>query len=287
MPFLSHLCLSHRSTAKRAQMQMRFFLLLSLFLVEIFAAHQDENARAIWSHLLRCDMRNDKGDQWLSPTVPAYTIGTWNPSTSGRLSVTGGQPLVCDKYDMCPLGTCSDGLAKATEVCARFYDACFRDRSTQTFQRNVATLSWTWVPSNGCYFSPLTVASPQQWREWASALEGHERASPMLWVGDSALQEMFAAFQSLTRGATHSDFHRSDVLVNSYTLRPMTATQVSECETSSGGSSGSPDVPCPPSQRSLLYWWEDSTHHRLSHSKWAQAFEVCDTASLSTACEEE
>ena len=159
------------------------------------AAHQDENARAIWSHLLRCDMRNDKGDQWLSPTVPAYTIGTWNPSTSGRhLSVTGGQPLVCDKYDMCPLGTCSDGLAKATDVCARFYDACFRDRSTQTFQRNVATLSWTWVPSNGCYFSPLTVASPQQWREWATGLEEHERASPMLWVGDSALQEMFAAY---------------------------------------------------------------------------------------------
>ena len=172
---------------------MRVSLLNLILLRAAAAAHQDENARAIWSHLLRCDMRNDKGDQWLSPTLPAYTIGTWNPSTSGRLSVTGGQPLVCDKYDMCPLGTCSDGLAKATDVCARFYDACFRDRSTQTFQRNVATLSWTWVPSNGCYFSPLTVASPQQWREWATGLEEHERASPMLWVGDSALQEMFAA----------------------------------------------------------------------------------------------
>jgi hypothetical protein len=62
---------------------MRVSLLNLILLRAAAAAHQDENARAIWSHLLRCDMRNDKGDQWLSPTLPAYTIGTWNPSTSG------------------------------------------------------------------------------------------------------------------------------------------------------------------------------------------------------------
>jgi len=175
---------------------------------------------------------------------------------------------------MCPLGTCSDGMAKAHEVCRRFHDSCFKDRQTGTFTRNVATLSWTWVPSNGCYFSPLSVASPNQWHDWAGDLEAHERASPMMWVGDSTLQELFAAFQYLTGGAPHSDFHRSDVLVNSWTLKPMTAAEVTACEASNGASSGTAETPCPPSGRSSRFWWEDTTHHRLSHSKWAQAFEA-------------
>ena len=78
----------------------------------------------------------------------------------------------------------------------------------------------------------------------------------MLWVGDASLQELFAAFQYLTGGATHSDFHRSDVLVNSWTLKPMTSAEVTACESSAGASSGTAETPCPPADRSLVYWWE-------------------------------
>ena len=225
--------------------------------------------------------RNDKGDRWHKGGWPAYTEGSWNPVSAGRKSVTEQLPLVCKEHDMCPLGTCSDGMQKAKEVCTRFYDTCFKDRSSDTFMRNLRTLAWTWVPSNQCYFSPLTVAAPDAWRAWAGSIESHEDGSPMLWVGDSTLQQHFAAFQYLTGGATHSDFHRSDVLVNSWTLKPMTSAQVSACEASAGASSGSADTPCPPADRNLAYWWEDNAHHRLSHSKWAQAFET-QAASLKT-----
>lgn len=254
-------------------MKTSVLLLLSL-LAAAYAPNTHHPSEAIWSHLKRCDMRNDKGDRWHRDSIPAYVQGSWNPVSPGRASISGELPLVCDKFDMCPLGTCTDGLAKAAEVCRRFHDSCFHDRQTTTFTRNVATLSWTWVPSNGCYFSPLTVAAPAQWRAWASGLESHEDASPMLWVGDASLQELFAAFQYLTGGATHSDFHRSDVLVNSWTLKPMTSAEVTACESSAGASSGTAETPCPPADRSLVYWWEKNEHHRLSHSKWTQAFEA-------------
>ena len=46
------------------------------------------------------------------------------------------------------------------------------------------------------------------------------------------------------------------------------------CESSNGASSGSDEVPCPPADKSSTLWWEDNSFHRLSHAKWAQAFEA-------------
>jgi len=95
----------------------------------------------------------------------------------------------------------------------------------------------------------------------------------MLWVGDGLLAEVFAAWQSLTSGASHSDFHASDVLVNSYTLQPMAAAMVANCEASNGADSGDAGTPCPPVKRSVPLWWEDNTFHQLHQLKWTTAFE--------------
>ena len=237
---------------------------------------------AIWGQLKRCDMMKAKrlpsgvkgayNHAW-----DIYTEGEWVPASSTRHSVTMTLPLSCEATNYCPLGTCSDGVARASDVCTRYYQTCYSDRMGHTFKQNVHNLQFVWQPVDGCYFSPLSAASSiPQWQDWARGLESGP-SSPMLWVGDGLLAEFFSAFQHLTGGATQSDFHRSDVLVNGWTLGPMSATEVSSCESSlaAGGPplSGSLDVPCPPSGRSEI-WWEDNEHHRISHLKWVQTFEA-------------
>ena len=86
---------------------------------------------------------------------------------------------------------------------------------------------YTWKPSNGCEISPLALMPPAMWRTWATGLEA--AAGPILFVGDTLLSELFLSFKSLTNGAPHSTFHRSDTLVNTHTLAPMTVAQLDAC----------------------------------------------------------
>ena len=209
---------------------------------------------AIWSRLKRCDMRDDKG-HWFTRMGPnpTYFDGQWVPTSEHRQSVTSMIAMFCDPVDACPLGSCADGVSKMKEVCDAFHSPCYADRTSKTFEYNVRALNWAWQPTNGCYFSPLSVASSlQQWRDWAKGIEAAD-TSPSMWVGDGLLAEMFAAFQYLTSGAEHSDFHRAETLVNSWTLRPMSPTQIAACESSAGASSGVTGLPCPPHAKSSIW----------------------------------
>ena len=232
------------------------------------AIRERERLSGVWQHTKRCDLLGTKltflkGYHGKTD----YTVGAWVPASSIRPSAATMPltPTACDsKHDSCPLGTCSNGAAFSAELCSGYSDKCFgRVHHGQTFDRPshttyttfVAGLKWAWQPHDDCHFSPVVDDSNlHRWREWALALETD--ASPMLWVGDALLAELHLAFVGLTGGGSKSDFHRSDVLVNAWTLAPMSAAQVSECEITAGTSSGHADVPCPPSARHPLRWSE-------------------------------
>ena len=188
---------------------------LSLLLARLAAAPNTyHETSAIWSHTKRCDMLEhatelnvQKGyfttmhGGWQYP-YPAYTAGSWIPSTPHQPSVTGYVPLACDAASMCPNGSPGcEGMLQSKSVCARFHTSCYADRRSPTFQQNIGTLRYTWQPSNGCRFSPA--APVAEWYEWAKAREAD--AGSMLFVGDSTLASLFVAFQQLTSGAASSE----------------------------------------------------------------------------------
>ena len=239
---------------------------------------------APWGRLKRCDLIGakstffDKAARWGKSD---YLDGGWVPASVTRPSISAEVPMIgCNRegFSACPLGTCDDGAAASTDACERFHAACFGVPSATTgmvegrpakFREYVAGLHWAWLPQNGCHFSPLAnllasegpTAGLEKLRNWASAVEAG--AGPMLWVGDSHLEAQHVAFQALTKGAIHTDFHRADTLVNSYTLDPMPPALYQACVSSNGGSSGDASVPCPPTARSSTRWWEDNSHHQV------------------------
>ena len=267
-------------------------LLLILFADQVKAPTTSSSAAArktgdnLWQHTRRCDLLNTKTTFLRGYHAKTdYTQGSWVPASASRPSAAMMPlaPSACDsKHDACPLGTCSDGVAFSAALCSAYSDKCFgRTHRGQTFDRPshttyttfTAGLKWAWQPHDECHFSPIVDdANVPRWREWAQALEMD--ASPMLWVGDSLLAELHLAFVGLTGGGSKSDFHRSDVLVNTWTLAPMSAAQVSHCEITGGTSSGHAEVPCPPNVRHPTRWSEDNTHHQLKHMVWTRAFEA-------------
>jgi len=125
-------------------------------------------------------------------------------------------------------------------------------------------MQYAWRPHNDCRFSPIGLFSHSEYRSWASQIES--AVGPVLFVGGSVLSQLFTAFQALTGGATRSQFHRSDVLVNSYTLRPMTPADIDACI--AAGPSPPAALACPRQD----YHWEVAPH-RLSELKWTSALE--------------
>lgn len=237
---------------------------------------------AIWSNVKRCDMLDDKMTYFgKDPRFGKsdYKDGAWVAATPARPSVAAEHvPISCEE------GGSSGGL------CHRFFGKCYGrfdkgkiiDRPPySTYAALVKNLHYVWQPSNGCHFSPpvSSKVTLDKWKAWAKGLE--QDGGPMLWVGDDLLAETFVAWQSLTGGATNSTFHKAQTLVNSYTLAPMSAAEVSACEASSGASSGSATIPCPPVGRHPTLWWENNDFHQLHNLKWVQAFEA-NAATLKT-----
>lgn len=258
-------------------------------LAVVSAPNTYHSTEAIWQHTKRCDMLDAK-TTFLKGfhQKTDYTQGRWVVAGSMRPS-TAAMPLTsmeCDRtHDPCPLGSCFAAPAAAgfAELCRDFSDKCFgrthhgelHDRPEYSVyaQFVVGAHGWVWEPSDGCHFSPIvTEANAEQWKGWASGLEAS--AGPSLWVGDTLLAEHYLAFAGLTGGAVRSDFVRSDVLVNTWTLAPMTASQVSACELSNGASSGEASVPCPPIARHSSRWQEDNSAHQLRHMRWTREFEA-------------
>ena len=246
--------------------------LANLLLFQVASAPNTlHETSAIWQHVKRCDMLEHASNYdatkgtyttmhggWAYPW-PSYTNGEW---VAARHAVTAVVPMDCDgTVDVCPLAsTGCDSSTISGLVCQRYHHACYADRRSDFFSQNLDHLKWVWQPSNGCHFSP--VAPLGKWFEWAAARESD--AGPMMFVGDTLLSELFMAFSQLTSGAKHSDFIRSDNLVNSWTLAPMTTAQVASCTSTAGASSGSATVPCPPLSRSPTLWWEDNSHHQCA-----------------------
>jgi hypothetical protein len=131
-------------------------------------------------------------------------------------------------------------------------------------------MAYTWRPSNDCYFSPLAVMNPAQYLEWATSIEA--AAGPTLFVGDSLLTELFFAFKSLTNGAPNAKFHRANTLTNTHTLAPITVPELDACLDVAAPvpNTNALDPPCPPNQRSSL-WWEDNRWHNMDNMMWTKA----------------
>ena len=208
-------------------------------LVLVAAPNTYHPTSAIWGNVKRCNMHDHASELYIQKgsfgskvggwqwPYPAYTHGEWVAETAMHPSVAATTAVACDKSSMCGNLGLSDCTAASTpdHVCSAYHRACYADRRSPTFAQNVENLKYVWQPSNGCRFSP--VAPWNLWRDWAARIESD--AGKALWVGDSVLGEMFMAFQGLTGGAPNSGFVRSDTLVNSYTLAPMTASQIARC----------------------------------------------------------
>ena len=278
---------------------MNFALPLLLVLAHpaLTAPNTYHPTEAIWGTLRRCDMLDRATTNeyvaltpgftslhggWKYP-YPAYTDGQWVGHSITRPSITASLAVACDD--------------RHNLVCTNFHSTCYGDRRSASmlrmdlnsslapeaslktqrsslswelsvFAQQLQHLKWSWQPSNGCYFAP--VAPMNKWFEWSRGLEAD--TGPMLWVGDTMLGEFFQAFSQLTQGAVHSSYVRSDSLVNSWTLTPMTPAEITSCVSTSGASSGVATVPCPPTVKTL--WWDDNTHHQLPMARWTETFET-------------
>ena len=210
------------------------------------------------------------------------------PSYEERRGVLEFMPMECEaSTSACPEGGCcaapgdwaectpeAGNVSPGSWVCDSYHNPCFHTRNAATFRKYVSNINHVWRPSNGCYFSPLTVSTPSQFREWAVRIEA--AVGPTLFVGDTLLAEAFLAFQHLT-GAAHSEFQFTNTLTNTYTLAPMTPDQVDRCLTpgAAGALPATADAitPCPPTTASP-YYYEDNAHHRIHHMRWTKPLTI-------------
>jgi len=207
--------------------------------------------------------------------------GAW---VEARPTVSGMLPISC------PLGApfTVDAGKRDSELDARVcahYEGCFsRDKSklsSAEFRNKLDSLLWRWAPTYGdCSFSPIGEQPNMGGAALASWANKIERSSgPWLWVGDRRLELIYAAWQALTAGPT-STFHYAGVLVNSWTLAPMTDAEISACE----AGSALEDTPCPPTTSSVQAILGgakvDNSHHILETQKWTQLLTALQPATL-------
>lgn len=203
--------------------------------------------------------------------APGYVDGTWVPQDEKRRSILTSMPFECvEAKQKCPIEGCSNsGEGQISGYCAKMHDSCYANRATPTFDNNLKNMVYTWKPSNGCFLSPLAIMSTAQYRSWAQSIEA--AAGPILFLGDTLLWELYYAFRTLTADAPNSKFVRSDTLVNTYTLSPLSIEQLDAClaVTNPVPNPGPNyrDPPCPPNQMSP-HWWEDNRWHQIENLKW-------------------
>jgi hypothetical protein len=192
-----------------------------------------------------------------------------------RKSILTIMPFECaEQKQQCPIEGCSvSGAGQISGYCAKVHDTCYRNRQTAAFDAKLKNMVYTWRPSNGCFMSPLSIMTPAQYNSWAASIEA--AAGPLLFLGDANLWSLYYGYRQLTGGAPNAKFVRSDTLVNTYSLSPMSVEQLAACEaiaepvpnTAPGVGSAPLDPPCPPNKMSP-HWWEDNRWHQLDNLKW-------------------
>eukprot|EP00966_Prymnesium_polylepis_P291363 6730039-Prymnesium_polylepis.1 len=156
---------------------------------------------------------------------PAHVDGSWAFVTKDWPGITQTLPMECveSKRPSPTNGRTDLGELSPNGMCSTHYAPCFGSRSTSAFQARLSGLQYAWRPKKECRFSPLGMVNIAGLTSWAAAIEAN--AGKMLWVGDSALAQMFMAWEHLTGGAARREPPREQVRASAHAWHTSRARQ--------------------------------------------------------------